>query len=129
MLLKGFRESLPSLNERGAETIEFLMLTPLVILTALIAWQLLLVGYTGVVAAGAAREGARAAAVGEDVNGAVQTSAAGLRAEVVAGRRCGSPLCTVKVKVQVPKVKLPFISGVKYPWIHAEATMRNEQRR
>ena len=114
-------------NQQGAETIEFLMLIPLVMFVALVAWQLLLVGYTGVVAAGAAREGARAAAVNEDVDAAVLASAAGLRADVVS-QPCGT-FCTVKVKVQVPKVKLPFISGIKYPWIYAEATMRYERRR
>lgn len=126
MLSRRLQKGLPLGDERGAETIEFLMLIPLVMFVALVAWQLLLVGYTGVVAAGAAREGARAAAVDADVNAAVQTSAAGLRAEVVS--QSGGTLRTVKVRVQVPKVKLPFISGIKYPWIYAEATMRYERR-
>jgi len=121
------KRALVRLDERGAETIEFLMATPLIIFAALVAWQLLLVGYTGVVAAGAAREGARAAAVGQNVDSAVRAASAGLRAEVVTSR-C-SDLCQVRVKVQVPKIQLPFISGIQYPWIYADATMRYERKR
>lgn len=111
-------------DERGSELIEFVGMFPLVILAALIAWQFILVGYAGIVAAGAAREGARAAAVEKDVAAAVQAASAGLRCEVdYAG---GGEMRTVRVRVQVPKVALPFLGNVEYPWVYASAVMRRE---
>ena len=111
-------------DERGAEAIEFVGLLPLVLLMALFAWQMILVGYAGIVAAGAAREGARAAAVDRSVNAAVQAGSAGLRAEVVS--TSGGEMRTVRVRVQVPKVALPFVRNIEYPWVYASATMRWE---
>ena len=50
-------------DKKGIETIEFIGLFPLILLALLIIWQLMLVGYTVIIAASAAREGARAAVV------------------------------------------------------------------
>ena len=111
-------------EERGAEAIEFVGLVPLVLLVALLSWQLILVGYAGIVAAGAAREGARAAAVDQDVAGAVSASSAGLSVEVVGAG--GGEMRTVQVRVQVPKVPLPLLGAIEYPWVYSAATMRYE---
>src|SRR3954468_18207648 len=53
-------------DERGIELVEFVGFVPIVLLAVAIGWQFFLVGYTGVVASSAAREGARAAATRED---------------------------------------------------------------
>ena len=113
-----------SKEERGAEAIEFVGLVPLVLLVALLSWQLILVGYAGIVAAGAAREGARAAAVDQDVGGAVSASSAGLRVEVVSAG--GGEMRSVRVRVQVPKIPLPLLGAIEYPWVYSTATMRYE---
>ena len=112
-------------EERGAEALEFVGLFPLVLLVALFAWQMILVGYAGIVAAGAAREGARALAVGEPAGPAVRAGSAGLNVKSLdAG--CGGDTCTARVGIEVPKVPLPFVGNIEYPSVYASATMRFE---
>ena len=53
-------------DERGQAAVEFVAVVPFVLLAALVAWQLALVGHVAWAAAGAARSGARAAVVGRD---------------------------------------------------------------
>jgi hypothetical protein len=120
-------------DEHGVELIEFLGFFPLVLLILVIAWQLLLVGYTGIVANGAAREGARAAVVRADIDQAVRFASPGFD-----GRRHWrllSPPCTfyrsspvrIQVQLEVPHVTFPFIGALNaYPPVPAEATMRCE---
>jgi hypothetical protein len=121
-------------DERGVEVIEFLGIVPLVLLTLAIAWQFVLVGYTGVIASGAAREGARAAATREDVGRAVAWGSPGFdgRREwtPLAGYPCaayaGNPV-TIQVRLEVPHVVLPFLGALDaYPQVTAVATMRCE---
>lgn len=113
-------------DEKGLETLEFVGLFPLVILAILLVWQFTLVGYAGIIAAGAAREGARAAAVGADIYGAVSNASSGLewRIDNITG---GSEMRSVTVAIRVPKVSLPFIKNIKYPWVRSTATMRYEK--
>ena len=121
-------------DERGVELVEFLGVLPLALLTLAVAWQFILVGYTGVVAAGAAREAARAAAVREDVERAVRFASPGFD-----GRRSWAPLggypcasysgapVTVEVRLEVPHVVLPFLGALNaYPQVTAVASMRCE---
>jgi hypothetical protein len=120
-------------DERGIELIEFLGFFPLVLLILVLAWQLILVGYTGIVANGAAREGARAAVVREDIDRAVRFASPGFD-----GRRHWtllSPPCIrgtrapvrIQVQLEVPHVTFPFVGALNaYPNVTAEATMRCE---
>jgi hypothetical protein len=122
-------------DERGIETVEFLGFLPLVLLVGAIAWQFIMVGYTGVVASAAAREGVRAAAAREDVNRAVAWGSSGFAGDrrqwrAVSGYPCpdyaGNPVA-IEVKLQVPHVSLPFLGALGgYPWVTAVATMRCE---
>lgn len=120
-------------DERGIELIEFLGFFPLVLIILVLGWQLLLVGYTGIVANGAAREGARAAAVREDIDQAVRFASPGFD-----GRRTWalrSPPCVyasrapvrIEVRLEVPHVTFPFVGALNaYPEVIGEATMRCE---
>ncbi|MCU0491722.1 MAG: pilus assembly protein TadE [Chloroflexaceae bacterium] len=121
-------------DERGVELIEFLGFFPLVLLTLAVAWQFILVGYTGVVASGAAREGARAAATRENVDRAVRFASPGFD-----GRRQWRPLAgypcsaysanpvTIEVQLEIPNVILPFLGALNsYPKVTTVATMRCE---
>jgi hypothetical protein len=119
-------------DERGIELVEFVALFPLVLFTLAILWQFVLVGYAGVLASGAAREGARAAATREDVNRAVTNASPGFDGRrqwnALAGYPCGSnnPV-TVQVRLQVPHVIFPFIGALDgYPWVTSTATARCE---
>ncbi len=53
-------------GERGQVSVELLGVTPLILLTLLLVWQFVLLGYTFTLAGNAADEAARAAAVGRD---------------------------------------------------------------
>lgn len=121
-------------NERGAAIIEYIGFFPLVLLVLVIAWQFVLIGYTGIIAAGAAREGARAAATREDVERAVRNASPGFD-----GRRWWQPLAgypcsdysshpvTIQVQLEVPHVLFPFVGSLgNYPKVTQRATVRCE---
>ena len=61
-------------GERGQAAVEFVAVLPFVIVAALVAWQLVLVGHVAWQAAGAARSGARAALVGRDAMSAARSA-------------------------------------------------------
>ena len=120
-------------DEQGVQSIEFLGFFPLVLLTMMIFWQLAAVGYTGVVAAGAAREGAVTAARGGNVDAAVRNASSGFD-----GRRwwryltppcstfSGAPV-TVEVELEVPHIEFAFFGALdKYPRVKAQSTARCE---
>lgn len=115
-------------EERGAETVEFLGMLPLVILTIAIIWQFALVGYTAVITAGTAREAARAAAVGANCQSAAAQASVGWNGGT---RRvscsCGGDMCTARVELQVKRAPLPLIDRLPtYPWVSSTARMRYE---
>lgn len=119
-------------DERGVELIEFLAFVPVTFLILLVAWQFILVGYTGIAAAGAAREGARAAVTLEDIDRAVTWGSPGFdgrRRWTVTGGcppYAGNPV-TVQVWLEIPHVVFPFIGALNvYPEVTAKATMRCE---
>jgi hypothetical protein len=119
-------------DERGIELVEFVGFVPIVLLAVAIGWQFFLVGYTGVVASSAAREGARAAATREDVGRAVTWGSPdfdGRRSWNVSGvcpDYAGTPIA-VQVELEVPHVTLPFLGALNaYPKVTAVATMRCE---
>jgi hypothetical protein len=119
-------------DECGVELIEFLGFVPIAMLVILIAWQFIMVAYTGIVAAAAAREGARAAVTLEDVGRAVIWASPGFdgrRQWRVSG---GCPYyagnaVTVQVQLETPHVVFPFLGALdRYPRVTAEASMRCE---
>jgi hypothetical protein len=118
-------------EERGVELIEFLGFFPLILLVFFIAWQFILIGYTGVVAAGAAREGARAAVTRTAIGDAVAWGSPGFdgRRQWAVSGSCpdyaGGPV-TVQVWLEVPHVTLPFLGSLRYPRVSAKATLRCE---
>lgn len=115
-------------EERGAELIEFVALFPLVLLFTLIVWQFALVGYTGIVAANAAREGARAAAVAESCYDGARSASQPWR-DSTRRIRCesGGTVVRATVELQVPKTYFPFLEWLpNYPWVSVTATMRYE---
>lgn len=98
--MRGYRD-----GDRGQVAVEFLGMVPLILLTLALLWQVVLVGYTYSLAGNAADEGARAAAVDGDCEGAW---AAG------ASPDCGSPsggMVTVVVRIEVP-VLVPGVGGL-----------------
>src|SRR6478672_5665236 len=61
-------------DERGQAAVEFVAVLPFLMVAALVAWQLVLVGHVAWDAAGAARAGARAALVGADAARAARSA-------------------------------------------------------
>ena len=84
----------------GQATVEFLAVIPALIVAALVAWQLVLVGHTGWVTADAARVAARAQLVGGDaVKAAESALPAGLERGLQVERTAAGG---VRVRVPVP---------------------------
>src|SRR3954465_5822014 len=90
-------------EERGQAAVEFVAVLPFVMVAALVAWQLVLVGHVAWGAAGAARAGARAAVVGRDAAEAARSALPrSLRAATrVTGGPAGAP---VRVSVPIPLI-------------------------
>src|SRR3954453_6306606 len=61
-------------DESGQAAVEFVATVPFVLVAALRAWQLVLVGHVAWGAAGAARAGARAAVVGRNASSAARSA-------------------------------------------------------
>ncbi|MBC2900792.1 TadE/TadG family type IV pilus assembly protein [Streptomyces cupreus] len=105
-------------RDRGQVTIEFLGMTPLIILTLVLLWQCALLGYTFTLAGNAADEAVRAATAAEDRQGACQE--AGLKhlpdaweggADVDCGESGG--LVTADVHLEVPVL---FPGSIGFPF-------------
>src|SRR3954471_21657154 len=89
-------------DERGQAAVEFVAVVPFVLVAALVAWQLALVGHIAWSAAGAARSGARAALVGRDAPRAARSALPhSLRSATRVSRIVGGP---VHVSVPIPLV-------------------------
>jgi len=89
-------------GEDGQAAVEFVAVLPFVMVAALVAWQLVLVGHIAWSAAGAARSGARAALVGADAGRAARSALpASLRN---ATRVVAAPGAGVRVSVPIPLV-------------------------
>lgn len=118
-------------EERGSQLLEFVAMFPLIIFAFLFIWQMALAAYTVVVAEGAARDGARVAAVGAsagDVQAAVNRSAYGLNVtSSVSGPRSTSygREITVEVNAQMLTIKVPIINELDLT-ITSRATMPYE---
>jgi hypothetical protein len=95
----------------GQATVELLGAIPALLVAGLLAWQLVLVGYTGWLAADAARVGARAQLVGKDATAAAKSA---LPASLERGLEVSQtgPGGT-RVRVPVPMVHPAWRSPVK----------------
>lgn len=115
-------------SEEGVELIEFIGVLPLLLVVALIGFQIFLVGHTMVVAGSAAREGARALAVCPqgDVGGAVQRASPGYSPEIRETNRSGST-ARVVVALQIPTIRIAHFIEERMPKVTASATMRAER--
>jgi pilus assembly protein CpaE len=96
-------------NERGQAAVEFVAVLPFVVVAALVAWQLVLVGHVAWVTAAAARSAARAAVVGRDARAAARSALPPpLRDAARVSSALGGP-----VRVSVP---IPFVVyGLRTP--------------
>ncbi|CAM5229390.1 TadE/TadG family type IV pilus assembly protein [Streptomyces tanashiensis] len=99
-------------DDRGQVAVEFLGMVPLILLTLALLWQVVLVGYTYTLAGNAADEAARAAAVGDDCEGAAKRH---LDGAWLAGARVSCPtgdgMVTAVVSLQVPAL-IPGVGGL-----------------
>lgn len=110
----------PPLRDRGQVTIEFLGMTPTIIVTLIALWQVVLVGYTFILAGNAADEAVRKATATEPGARQAACEAAGLQhlseawrgsAEVTCG---GSGYVTADVRLEVP-ILFPGTLSVPIP--------------
>lgn len=120
-------------DERGTTAIELLGYFPIVMLILVFVWQILLVGYTGIIATGAAREGVRAATTRENVEQAVRYASPGFDGRrgwmALAGYPClnGQQRVTIQVELETPHVLFPFVDALNfYPRVVQQATARCE---
>lgn len=115
-------------DEQGVELVEFIGILPLLLVVTLIGFQIFLVGHTMVVAASAAREGARALAVcpREDVAGAIQRASPGYTPEIREQSR-GGTTSRVVVALQIPTIRIAHFIEERMPKVAASATMRTER--
>jgi hypothetical protein len=123
-----------ALDDNGnAQFIAYLSTIPLILLAMLTAFQFILVGYAGIVASGAAREGAVTAARGGNITAAVVNASPGFD-----GRRRWrllSPPCslfsnqmvTVEVTLEVPHVTFVLIGPLEsYPRVTTQSSAKCE---
>ncbi|MFD5770120.1 TadE/TadG family type IV pilus assembly protein [Streptomyces sp. NPDC127049] len=91
-------------GDRGQVAVEFTGMVPVILLTLALLWQVVLVGYTYILAGNAADEAARAAAVGGDCDGAARRHLDGAwaGATVDCGGAPSGGMVTVTVTVPVP---------------------------
>jgi pilus assembly protein CpaE len=92
----------PLRNESGQAAVELVAVVPFMLVAALVAWQLVLVGHVAWSAAGAARAGARAAVVGRDATRAARSALPRSLGSSTSVSRLGGG--AVRVSVPVPLV-------------------------
>jgi hypothetical protein len=94
-------------GQRGQATVEMVAIVPAFVIACAIAWELVLAGHTGWLAAHAARADARAVAVGRDPGPAARAVAAhGLSVAQVGGGR-------VRVRLSLPLLVPAWRSPVR----------------
>ncbi len=90
-------------GERGLVAIEFVVLIPVVILIATMAMQIGVAGWTATQTERAARDGARALSLGENVTAAASSSLPG----ILSIDQISTPGSeTVRLRVKVPRVSV-----------------------
>jgi TadE-like protein len=98
-------------SEVGQATIELLSATPVLILGALLVWQMCLVGVVLTSAQNAARTGARVLSRNGDPNGAEDAAMHSLRPTFRHGAEYTAIGDTVRVKVNIPLL----VPGIELP--------------
>ena len=113
-------------DESGAELIEFIGVLPILLMVAMIVWQLIIAAQTFVIASSAAREGARAAAVCPhgNITQAVQSASPGYDPEIRIGGGGGSVAVTVGLRI--PTFRIPYLPTLSLPTVYSTAVMRQE---
>ena len=97
------------LGQSGQASVETVGLTSLILILALFAWQMVIVGVTYVAAGHSAREGARALSVGEDVGGTVRDETNSIwRDDLEIDEGDDFVRVTLQVPLIVPGVNSPF---------------------
>lgn len=111
MRAAAYRDDGRGRGDSGQVAIEFLGMVPLILLTLVLLWQVVLVGYTYTLAANAADEAARACAV--DGDGAAAASRHIDGAWSISGGECGGndDMVHVTVRLRVP-VLVPGVGGL-----------------
>jgi hypothetical protein len=99
-------------GEEGQATVELVAILPVLGLVAMLAWQAVVAGQTWWLAGAAAREGARASALGEDPVAAARRVLPGAR--LVGGGADG-----VRVRAAVP----PILAGLRFGSVTVRARM------
>lgn len=100
---------MPQPRQRGQSSVELVALVPALVVVVLLAWQLAATAHAWLSAGGAARAGARAAAVGAPAPEAARATlghSLGDGAEVRVGRE------DVRVRVRAPRV-VPWLPGLE----------------
>jgi hypothetical protein len=101
-------------GERGQATVELLSTLPLLIIAALLVWQMLLVGIVMTSASNAARTGSRAASLSGDGEQAARNA---LRPAFRHGSQITVNGTSVRVRVAMPLI----VPGVSLP-VHLSST-------
>lgn len=111
-------------SQRGSQTVEFVALFPLLLVAILLVWQFTLGAFVLVVAEGAARDGARAAAAGDDGYGAARRAAAGFNPSIEISD--GWDAVEARVTIEVPLVPLEFLKD-QHVYVTRTARMPKER--
>ncbi|MFJ9827609.1 TadE/TadG family type IV pilus assembly protein [Streptomyces sp. NPDC101160] len=113
-------------DDRGQVAVEFVGMLPLILLTLVLLWQCVLIGYTYTLAGNAADEAARAEAVGDDCEAAATRHLDGAW-KSGASVTCGSSGGMVHVTVTL-RVPVLFPGAVSFPFdVRGEAGAVREE--
>ncbi|MEU8519613.1 TadE/TadG family type IV pilus assembly protein [Streptomyces sp. NBC_01216] len=114
-------------DDQGQVAIEFLGMVPLILLTLVLLWQCVLVGYTFTLAGNAADEAARAAAVGDDCVAAGRRNLDGAWSSGAVACSGDGEMVHATVSLRVPVL---FPGAISFPFtVDAEAGAVREDRR
>ncbi|MFI0984260.1 TadE/TadG family type IV pilus assembly protein [Streptomyces exfoliatus] len=110
--MRTYRDDDRGRGDGGQVAIEFLGMVPVILLTLVLLWQVVLVGYTYTLAGNAADEAVRACAVGGDYDEAGRRHLDGAWAEgAMVTCPPGDPMVTAVVTIRVP-VLVPGVGGL-----------------
>ncbi|MFD3947089.1 TadE/TadG family type IV pilus assembly protein [Streptomyces sp. NPDC058579] len=112
-------------DDRGQVAVEFLGMVPLILITLVLLWQCVLVGYTFTLAANAADEAARVCAVGGDY-GAAGKRHVGEAWGARVGCDASGDLAQATVRLQVP-VLFPGTVSFPFPVTGEAGVVREEE--
>ncbi|MFJ9581943.1 TadE/TadG family type IV pilus assembly protein [Streptomyces sp. NPDC101191] len=104
----------PWRDERGQVAVEFVGMLPLILLTLVLLWQCVLIGYTYTLAGNAADEAARAYAVGDSCQEAALRNLDGAwRSGAAPDCRRADGMAYARVSIRVPVL---FPGAINFPF-------------